>query len=91
MGTQTDSTISFLIASEASFMVLDHFDKQNQIYKIHFATLFTNWFRIPQKTFSRILSRSEHSTQRVPIEYVCYSHQSLIYANTNPTNAICGP
>lgn len=72
-------------------MVLDHFNKQNQIYKIHFTTLFTNWFRIPQKTFSRILSRSEHSTQRVPIEYVCYSHQILIYANTNPTNAICGP
>ena len=72
-------------------MVLDHLHKHNQIYKIHFAPLLANWFRIPQKAFSRILSRSQHSTQRVPTEYVCYPHKIFMYANANPTNAICGP
>ena len=29
------------------FMALDHLDKHDKIYKIHFAILFTHWFRIP--------------------------------------------
>ena len=47
LGSRRHGIISFLTISEYFLMALDHLDKHDKIYKIHFAILFTHWFRIP--------------------------------------------
>lgn len=71
-------------------MVWDYLHKHNQIYKVHFATLLANWFEFLKKNFLGFCPGLSTHPKECPLN-VCYAHKIFIYANANPTNAICGP